>query len=462
MPGLDIQKITRSEGDTWSCTMYGLPYPIYFYYYSRTTLNNIFQNANVVRDSMPLGNCPSILSIQFAPYLEIDDIDLTSVPYDSERFGKLDPSRPPVTGTPRVYRIGKILEDKRRKVIGQFKTYLPSGKQIGKGKTRYWRNESILMNYPYSFGLITDGISAPLQVKYHLCSNYDTSKVEVRNTLSDRCSYGIFIHGYKGDSNGVLEGIVSGDAHELPSSSSAYNQWYATSKNSTAQSTKNIIDNAFFQASSVSQQSALMTSQTQQSANLSNMTGFLGGGSLIGSAIGGMGNVLNNTLAVKHAQQSAGLNNTLARQSASMSKEQAVKSVMAQVRDLSSTPATMQSMGSDFIYGFNKQGSALKLFRFGITTEYATKLGDYFAMYGYKQNKMMKIWEHLRSRYFYNYIKTVDIKLKGNHSVSKENLEIMKAIFNKGTTIWHVQRKGVEPLNYYYDNYEVSIFGDEG
>lgn len=461
MPGLDFSKV-GDGGDTWSCSMYGLPYPIYFYYYSRTTLDSVFSYANSVRDSMPLGNCPSILSIQFAPYVDITDLSLTSIAYDYERFGKLDPSRPPVSGTPRVYRISKIFEDRRRKVIGQFPTYPKSGKQIGPGKTRYWRNESILMNYPYSFALLSDGISPPLHIKYHLCNDHSVSKVEVRNTLSDRCSYGIFVQGYKGDANGVLEAVVSGDAHELPSSSSAYNQWYATSKNSTAQSTKNTIDSAFFQASSTSQQSALMSSQARQSANLSNMTGFFGGGSLLGNVLGGVGNVMNNSLSVKHANQSASLNSSLARQSATMSKDQAIKSVMAQVRDLSSTPATMQSMGSDFVYGFNKQGSALKLFRFGLTTEYSTKLGDYFAMYGYKQNRMLPLWKHLRTRYYYNYIKTVDIKLKGNQSISKENLEIMRAIFNKGVTIWHVQRKGVIPLSYYYDNYEISIFGDKG
>ncbi len=127
---------------------------------------------------------------------------------------------------------------------------------------------------------------------------------------------------------------------------------------------------------------------------------------------------------------------------------------MSQVRDLNNTPNTMLSMGSDFIYGYNKQGSSLKLFRFSLTTEYATKLADYFAMYGYKQNKILNVNENMRTRYYYNYIKTIGINLTSKGSIEKDDIEVMKSIFDKGVTIWHIDRPNVVVSDYSMDNFE--------
>ena len=139
-----------------------------------------------------------------------------------------------------------------------------------------WKNESRLYNYPYSFAMISDHLNPPMEVKYHLVpSNIATLKV--RNTISDRCSYGLFIEGYKGDSEGKMEALVSGDAHELPCSSSAYNQWFASNKNQTNQQVQHVMQNSF------------LTKQTNSRGLVTGMIGTMASTSLNPMSIIGAG-----------------------------------------------------------------------------------------------------------------------------------------------------------------------------
>lgn len=436
--------------DTWNCDLYGLPYPIYFYFYSKKEMLT-------PTDSAPIGNCPSLLSVQFSPYLIMDDFDIEPNLYDVERFGKISLDRPQLPNTPVVMRINSIKEDARIKHLASLRIYPKPSTNIGGG--RYWGNESKLLQYPYSFAILTDGISPPFQVKYHLV-NSDKMNIKVRNTLSDRCSYGIFVDNYKGDKSGQLEAVVSGDIHELPCSSSAYNQWFASSKNSTAQAVNQSINQAFINSSQSSQMTSLSNRNSYINQNMGMLaSGMMGIGAFMtgnfGGVLGSGGMAINN--GIQSGQQRAvnNLNNQFAQEQASFDKRSAIQGALAQVKDLNNTPNTMVSMGSDFIYGYNKQGSALKLYRFSITTEYATKLGDYFALYGYKQNKIMNLSEHLNTRYYYNYIKTIGANLSSKGNIEKDDLNIMKTIFDKGVTIWHIENNNVEVGNYSMDNYEI-------
>lgn len=431
-----------TQFDTWVSNLYGLPYPIYFYYYSKSAFPDW-------EDSTPIGNCPSIFSVQFAPYIEFKDLNIKPLLYDTERFGKMSIDRPQLNRVPSVWRINSIEEKSRVKTLGTLNTYPIIQKNIG-GK-RYWKNESKLLQFPYSFAILTDGISPPFQIKYHLV-NSDKMVIKVRNTLSDRCSYGIFIDNYKGDKHGQLEAIVSGDIHELPCSSSAYNQWYASSKNSTAQSVQQAINQSFINTSQSSQLTSLQNRHSYVNQSLGMLSSI---GSLInGNIVGGVGSGLNNIISGGQQRALNNLNNQFAQQQASFDKKSAIQGAMSQVRDLNNTPNTMLSMGSDFIYGYNKQGSSLKLFRFSLTTEYATKLADYFAMYGYKQNKILNVNENMRTRYYYNYIKTIGINLTSKGSIEKDDIEVMKSIFDKGVTIWHIDRPNVVVSDYSMDNFE--------
>lgn len=68
-----------------------------------------------------------------------------------------------------------------------------------------------------------------------------------------------------------------------------------------------------------------------------------------------------------------------------------------------------------------------------ITKEYAERIDSFFSYYGYKVNRFDK--PNTKSRYFWNYIKTIDANLE--ISIPQPYFDKLKEIFNNGTTIWH-------------------------
>lgn len=407
--------ILAKDRDQWGSENYGLPCGLYFYF-----LNEHLPGWETEKSGTIVGNCPAVQSVQYVPFIDIGDLTMYHVPYDTQRFGSIDDLRPGLTDVPNVFRIMAI--DKNVKTLGTFKCYKPL-KTIGGKKN--WRNESRLYNYPYAFGMLTDNLNTPIEIKYHLCKN-NVNEVKVRNTISDRCSYGLFIEGYKGDTGGKMESLVSGDAHELPCSSSAYTQWVANSKNQVAQNVLNNNANVFIQNQSLQKQ--LLPSLVSQ--------GTLNPYQLIQSLSG---------------MYTTGLQNKLQQDLNTQSTQNLINNAMAQSKDMNSTPNTMISMGSDVYFGIDKGEKKVNLYRFGLTEEYYQKLGDYFAMYGYKQNKVMNV--NTRNRYYYNYVKTIGANITG--TLPRSILEQIKTIFDNGVTIWHIDREGVKALDYSNDNYEV-------
>lgn len=428
-----IPNETPMDFDTWNCLLYGVPYGLYLYYLDDSRFSS--DNTSI------LGNSSAIQSIQYTPFLEPSDLILNRIPYDVDRFGSISKLRPGMVSKPDVFRIVGLREG--IKTLGKFDTYKIEGLTIG-GK-RNWRNESKLYQYPYQFSLLTDHLNTPITIKPHLCQRYFKQTIKVRSTLSDRCSYGIFVEGYKGDFNGSMEAMVSSDAHELPCSSSAYSQWFATSKNQTKFSANQGIKESFLQQAQINQSANLQS-------NLSMLNGIVGGvGSLLSGNLGGVASSLTGMMT---SNLQTNLMKTQANQRGVLQRQGITGALLAQQRDLESTPNTLISMGSDIIYGMKKGGKELSLYRYGLTNEYFQRLGDYFALYGYKQNKIMNLNSILNTRYYYNYIKTVGANISSD-IVPKTYLDEFKDIFNNGVTIWHFSNDNVYVGDYSKDNYEV-------
>lgn len=422
--------ITKKQYDTWSSTIYDLPYPLYFYYLDRD-LNYEEQNGSV------LGNLTGLVSMNYTPFLNEEDLELWQIEYDANRFGNISDIRPEIIYNPNVFRIRGL--ETHSKIIKEFNTYKVSGKNIG-GK-RNWRNEGKIYNYPFSYFEINDGINPPLVLRPELCPT--VCKLGVKLSLSDRCSYSYFIKNYKGDEHGFIEGMVSGDATELPTTEGQYARWIATSKNQTTQNVQNFIAS-----------SKLAEKYAVKRGNASMITDVIGSiGGVIGSAItgnvggavltgvNGIGGVYQNRLSVNQAKETGALD-----------RQNAIKSALAEGADMRTAPNTLISQGSNIIYGLRNNDKKLRLYRFSLTEEYAKKIGDFFAMFGYKQNKMMNI--NINSRYYYNYVKTIGINIKTS-KIPNNYLNILKGIFDKGTTIWHIDNEGVSIGDYSMDNKEV-------
>lgn len=83
---------------------------------------------------------------------------------------------------------------------------------------------------------------------------------------------------------------------------------------------------------------------------------------------------------------------------------------------------------------------------------------NYFFHYGYKCNEFKK--PNVKSRYYFNYIKTIGANIKSN--IDNDFITEIRIIFDNGITIWHYRDsntfKGVN--NYDYENMEISLMED--
>jgi hypothetical protein len=109
-------------------------------------------------------------------------------------------------------------------------------------------------------------------------------------------------------------------------------------------------------------------------------------------------------------------------------------------------------MGNNLAFDLSDNNTSLKFMRYGIAPSIKKILGDFFGKYGYKCMEVKT--PNLRSRYYYNYIKTVGCNIKGDFD--NNDLATLKSIFDNGITIWH-NHSGVTPLSYSYDNVETSL-----
>lgn len=446
-------------------------YPAGMYYY--------FMGENDVREMSPIiGNCNAIHSCYLTPLISEEDLDINKIPYDTDRFGKLQGAY--LTSTPQVKRVTnfKMLNKK----LGEFDIY-----KINKveGKFRHWSNESRLYNFPYAYSLLNDFINTPLEIHYHNILRKYTKEnkftISADAMISDKGTYSYWVDDYKGDIRGNMEAMVSTAPTDIPVSSSAYSNWSSTQK---AQDNYNIQSNILQMGlanqtanrfSELSQQQSLMNGQlTDKSIGVNALGGLIGAGlsaitgNLGGAISGGMGSMMGSTIARQQNSMNTQFdiqreNIAMQQRNKQLSQSQALAlgSKNAKLKDVSNTPRSLVNSGSDIGYSLKRGGSKLALQRYEITEEFKQRLGDYFALYGYRQAKLMGI--NLRSRHYYNYMKTVgaNIKARTGSGIPKAHLIELMSIFDNGVTIWHVDRDKVNYLDYSMDNVEERRFGIE-
>ena len=148
--------------------------------------------------------------------------------------------------------------------------------------------------------------------------------------------------------------------------------------------------------------------------------------------------------------QQAQLNTQLALNK--VSEQNAIQSALALNNDMRNSPATLVSHGSNVFYGLVNNNKNLLLIRIGLNEYDYFRIGTYFTMFGYKQNKVIDI--NLRSRKYFNYFKIVSPNIIAPN-VPSSHIEKIKEIFKNGVTLWHYNNSS-KVLDYFHsDNYEV-------
>ena len=427
-----------NERDT--STILSLPVGFYYYLIPRMHVNT----------ASYLGFVDTIQSLTFNPFIDEEDIGLlVNCPFNTDKYGRPD------TGTPSCFRIESF--DNIEKEIGIIELFSTKDKY----DSQELPFDPKLETYPYTYYLVTDYINPPLLVKPQYV-NVGDNRLRVRVTttpLSAESKYNLYVADYKGDDEGNLEGMTNTTPLMLPVTSSIYSQFISTSMASFTQG--NI--NAMLENDKTLNQ-GLASNSLQYNINRANNTASLvsGGLSILGDIAslnfgGGIGNAFNTGMRYglnKEINSStSALNSMQLNENHQLTEYEINTMTQAKITDMLNTPNSIKTSGNDTIFNLINSDQKIDIIKYEPKSKVKFKISRYFERYGYKYNEYGKLGNHINSRKYYNFVKTNSCNI-ATAKVPLIHLDELKEIFNRGVTIWHIDR-GAEPLNYDVNNMEV-------
>lgn len=425
-------KIAHVDSD--STIFKNIPTGLYYYYIPGDA-------RGIMNYGQYLGNNPSILSVTYSPFADDSVVKYTEVDYDNERFKNNNNT---------VCKCLRIVD------IEPFnKTIFDNGTAIG-----YRPKNDVtglydmkLETYPYRYYILTDYMNEPLLIKPQLIDDNNKIKVNIKTSpISGK--YRMSVVGYKGDATGKLEGVNCNLTYNLPCCSSAYSEFYAMNGNSFNQS----ITNSLIQNDTTLRQNTatvnLSNSQNMQSTALSGASSLVGmlANAITGNFGGAVGNgfgLANSALSRYQSQQSTDLNISQLNETAKMKENEIISMKNAKVNDLINSPSSLKTAGNDAVYNMMINDRKIDLIEYAVTDPYMERIDNHFKRFGYAYND----WDtpNVRTRKYFNYIKTSVCNIASTSTIPLEYLEEIKDIFNSGITFWHKDR-GARILNYNVKN----------
>lgn len=130
---------------------------------------------------------------------------------------------------------------------------------------------------------------------------------------------------------------------------------------------------------------------------------------------------------------------------------------MIKRENIKESPDTLRNTGDDVGANVILGKYEGMIINCGIEETYKNKIFGYFYRHGYRCASF-KV-PNIKSRYYFNFIKTTECVLKTN-KVSAGYAEALKDIYNKGITIWHYRDgETFSYMDYDLENWEMSLIG---
>ena len=422
-----------NANDSDSTVFQNIPTGLYYYHIPAT-------REGIEKYGKYLGNNPSVLSVIYSPFADDDTITYTEVDYDNERFKSNNNTPCKCLRIVGINTINKTIHTDQQPII-----------RVQKDSGGYW--DLKLQTYPYRYFILTDYMNEPLLIKPQLITNQGAIQIKIKaSPISGK--YRMSVDGYKGDNTGKLEGVNCNLTYNLPCCSSAYSEFYATNGSSFNQN----VQNSLIQNDTTLRQNTatvnLSNSQNKQSTALSGASSLVGmvASALTGNVGGIIGNgfgLANSALSRYQSQQSTDLNLSQLNETAKMKENEIMSMKNAKINDLINSPSSLKTAGNDAVYNMMINDRKIDLIEYKITDPYMEKIDKYFKRFGYAYND----WNipNVRSRKYFNYIKTNVCNITSTNMIPLEHLEEIKDIFNSGITFWHKDR-GAQILNYNVKN----------
>ena len=400
-----MSKITALDSDT--ANMNNLPIGYYYYYIP----------ANDLQYGKFLGVCDAIESLTYNAFLTDDNVTYIEATYDKDRYGTIN------SGTCTVRRIMSASEIQEE---------LSNSINIFERNTPY---DVKLQLYPYTYFLITDYMNEPLLVKPQLVYNTDNKLVIKIETTAISGRYRLYVENNKNDSSGKLEGIINNMTYQLPVTSSAYSQFYASSMSSF---NTNIANTLIENDMTLRQNTNTATLNAKQSEFNAGLTAIA---SLLTGNLGGA--VSNGISMIQQQEKLDNLLNNLNEQN-KFKENEIISSKNAKINDLLNTPNSIKTAGNDSVFNLTINNRKIDVIKYTITPQYKKRINNYFKRYGYAFNDYAV--PDIYSRQHYNFLKCNVCHLI-SETIPREHQEEIKAIFESGITMWHLEN-GVKPLDY--------------
>lgn len=270
--------------------------------------------------------------------------------------------------------------------------------------------ESKLLCYPYRYNLLADWRNDTVVYKNEFLDG-DTITIKYVTALTYNAPFRFYIDDYKDDKLGRNNALTQPLAPEMPIISDEYSTYMLQNKNTIQANLTNSYINA-------------ATGVVKGAIN------GAGAGGAYGAIFGAVGGAVNGALDVS-AQ---------------------IRSQNALQQDLKAKPDHIIN-SVDSAFNVTDGTDIVSFYRMAITPEAEAILSDYFNMYGYIVKRVEV--PNLKSRKRFNYLKTVSASIVG--SISQRWLTELKAIYDKGVTVWHYSEEDFNFLDYSFENIEVKL-----
>ena len=397
--------------DSDSSIMNNLPIGYYYYY---IPYNNLEYGKF-------LGVCSAIESLTYNPFLSDENVTYLEATYDKNRYGAINSGACTIKRVMSCSKINKELSNN----INLFNLNSPYDLK--------------LQFYPFTYYIITDYMNEPLLIKPQLVYNTNNKLIVKIETTAISGRYRLYVENNKNDRTGKLEGIINNMTYQLPVSSSAYSQFYASSMSSFNNNvTNSLLENDMSLRQNVNT-ATLNTKQSEFNAGLSAIASLLSG-NLTGA-------VSNGVSLIQQQEKLDNLINNLNEQN-KFKENEIISNKNAKINDLLNTPNSIKTSGNDSIFNLTINNRKIDVIKYTITPQYKKRINNYFKRYGYAFNDYAI--PNIYSRHDFNFLKCSVCHLISD-SIPREHQEEIKAIFESGITMWHLEN-GVKPLDYSVSN----------
>ena len=397
--------------DSDSSIMNNLPLGYYYYYIPYNNLDY----------GKFLGVCSAIESLTYNPFLSDENVIYLEATYDKNRYGSIN------SGACTIKRVMSCSEIKEE---------LTNNIELFNLNSPY---DLKLQFYPYTYFIITDYMNEPLLIKPQLIYNTDNKLIVKIETTAISGRYRLYVENNKNDSSGKLEGITNNMTYQLPVTSSAYSQFYATSMSSfNTNVTNSLIENDMTLRQNTNT-ATLNAKQSEFNAGLTAIASLLTGNL--------RGAVSNGISMIQQQEKLDNLLNNLNEQNR-VKENEIISSKNAKINDLLNTPNSIKTAGNDSVFNLMLNNRKIDVIKYTITPQYKKRINNYFKRYGYAFNDYAI--PDIYSRQHYNFLKCSVCHLISD-TIPREHQEEIKQIFESGITMWHLENN-VTPLDYSVSN----------